>query len=68
MLAEVFVLELPQSKDRIRGADRFVRLNYEHPAHGLWGGISCRLYPRRQIIAYQTRHRGKSQPANSGHP
>ena len=36
MLAPDFVLEWPQTKERIRGADRFVRMNSEYPAHGRW--------------------------------
>jgi ketosteroid isomerase-like protein len=31
-----FVLEWPQSKERIRGVDKFIRKNQESPAHGLW--------------------------------
>lgn len=31
-----FVLEWPQSNERIRGAERFVRMNREYPAHGSW--------------------------------
>ncbi len=36
VLAADFVLEWPQSKERIRGAERFVRMNAEYPAHGRW--------------------------------
>lgn len=36
VLAEDFVLEWPQSKERIRGAERFARMNHEYPAHGRW--------------------------------
>jgi ketosteroid isomerase-like protein len=36
ILAPDFVLEWPQSRERIRGADRFVRMNQEYPAHGPW--------------------------------
>ena len=36
VLAPDFVLEWPQTKERIRGADRFVRMNAEYPAHGRW--------------------------------
>ncbi len=36
MLAPDFVLEWPQTTERIRGADRFVRMNSEYPAHGRW--------------------------------
>ena len=36
LLAPDFVLEWPQTKERIRGAERFVRMNAEYPAHGRW--------------------------------
>lgn len=36
VLAPEFVLEWPQSSERIRGAERFVRMNTEYPAHGPW--------------------------------
>jgi hypothetical protein len=36
VLAQQFVLEWPQTKERIRGPERFVRMNQEYPAHGPW--------------------------------
>jgi ketosteroid isomerase-like protein len=36
VLAPRFVLEWPQSGERIRGAERFARMNAEYPAHGPW--------------------------------
>jgi ketosteroid isomerase-like protein len=36
VLASTFVLEWPQSKECIRGAERFARMNREYPAHGRW--------------------------------
>jgi hypothetical protein len=36
VLAPEFVLEWPQSNERIRGAERFGRMNSEYPAHGRW--------------------------------
>jgi hypothetical protein len=36
VLAPEFVLEWPQSNERIRGAERFARMNREYPAHGPW--------------------------------
>jgi ketosteroid isomerase-like protein len=36
VLASDFVLEWPQSKERIRGADRFEQMNSEYPTHGPW--------------------------------
>ncbi|WP_457328690.1 nuclear transport factor 2 family protein [Rhizobacter sp. P5_C2] len=36
VLAPGFVLEWPQSNERIRGAENFARMNSEYPAHGPW--------------------------------
>ena len=36
VLAPAFVLEWPQSKERIRGAKGFAQLNQEYPTHGPW--------------------------------
>ena len=36
VLAPEFVLEWPQSKERIRGAENFARMNQEYPAYGPW--------------------------------
>ena len=36
VLASEFVLEWPQSNERIRGAERFARMNQEYPAQGAW--------------------------------
>src|SRR6516164_948321 len=36
ILAEQFVLEWPQTNERIRGAEHFARMNEEYPAHGPW--------------------------------
>jgi hypothetical protein len=36
VLSDDFVLEWPQSRERIRGAERFARMNDEYPAHGRW--------------------------------
>lgn len=36
VLSPEFVLEWPQSRERIRGAERFARMNAEYPAHGRW--------------------------------
>ena len=36
VLAPDFLLEWPQSKERIRGAERFAQMNQEYPAHGPW--------------------------------
>jgi ketosteroid isomerase-like protein len=44
VLAADFVLEWPQSKERIRGAERFARMNQEFPAHGPWQFTVHRLF------------------------
>jgi len=36
VLAPGFVLEWPQSNERIRGAANFARMNTEYPSHGPW--------------------------------
>ncbi|HWW06470.1 nuclear transport factor 2 family protein [Collimonas sp.] len=36
ILAEEFVLDWPQSNERIRGKDRFAAMNAEYPANGPW--------------------------------
>jgi len=44
VLAPEFVLEWPQSNERIRGADRFARMNREYVAHGRWQFTIVRLF------------------------
>jgi hypothetical protein len=44
VLAPGFVLDWPQSKERIRGAERFARMNREYPAHGPWRFAIVRLF------------------------
>jgi len=36
VLTDDFVLDWPQSNERIRGRDNFVLMNEEYPAHGRW--------------------------------
>lgn len=36
ILSDSYVLEWPQSKERIRGRDNFVAVNEEYPAQGRW--------------------------------
>lgn len=36
VLSPDFLLEWPQSRERIRGPERFALLNHEYPAHGPW--------------------------------
>jgi hypothetical protein len=44
ILAPEFVLEWPQSGERIRGSERFARMNQEYPAHGPWQFTIHRLF------------------------
>lgn len=43
VLAPEFVLDWPQSNERIRGAERFARMNQEYPANGSWAFTLNRL-------------------------
>jgi limonene-1,2-epoxide hydrolase len=36
VLADDYLLDWPQSNERIRGRDNFARMNTEYPAHGPW--------------------------------
>ena len=36
VLSDGFVMEWPQSRERIRGAATFAQMNAEYPAHGPW--------------------------------
>lgn len=36
VLAPDFICEWPQSKECIRGGERFARMNAEYPSHGPW--------------------------------
>jgi hypothetical protein len=52
VLAPEFVLEWPQSRERIRGAERFVRMNEEYPAHGPWQfTINCLFGGESQAVS-----------------
>jgi ketosteroid isomerase-like protein len=48
VLAHDFVLEWPQSNERIRGANNFARMNAEYPSHGPW------RFEIHRIVASQT--------------
>jgi hypothetical protein len=43
VLSPGFVLEWPQSKELIRGAERFAQMNAEYPSHGAWSFSINRL-------------------------
>jgi len=36
VLSPDFLLEWPQSNERVRGAEHFAQLNQQYPAHGPW--------------------------------
>jgi limonene-1,2-epoxide hydrolase len=36
LLADDYVLDWPQSNERIRGRDNFIAINETYPAHGKW--------------------------------
>jgi limonene-1,2-epoxide hydrolase len=36
LLSDSYILEWPQSKERIRGRENFVAVNEEYPAYGRW--------------------------------
>ena len=36
LLHEEYVLEWPQSRERVRGRENFVAINENYPAHGRW--------------------------------
>ncbi|HZE68307.1 MAG TPA: hypothetical protein VE135_02125 [Pyrinomonadaceae bacterium] len=42
-LSDDFVLDYPQSNERIRGRDNFAWMNEEYPAHGRWQFIVNRI-------------------------
>ena len=44
VLAPEFVLDWPQSNERIRGAARFAEMNEIYPAHGPWSFTIHRLF------------------------
>ena len=44
VLAPGFAVEWPQTRERIRGAERFVRMNVEYPAQGPWRFTIHRLF------------------------
>jgi ketosteroid isomerase-like protein len=53
VMAENFVLEWPQSKERIRGVDNFARMNNEYPATGRWHFRINRLVASAEEVVTQ---------------
>jgi len=39
ILSDDFVLEWPQSKERLRGRKNFAQMNEEYPTHGRWNFV-----------------------------
>jgi hypothetical protein len=44
LLDDMFVLEWPQSNERIRGGPRFAQMNREYVSHGPWQFTVARLF------------------------
>lgn len=53
VLAEDFVMEWPQSKERIRGAENFARMNAEYPTAGRWEFRINRLVASGETVVTQ---------------
>ncbi|WP_372526156.1 nuclear transport factor 2 family protein [Piscinibacter sp.] len=49
VLADDFVLEWPQSNERIRGREKFAAMNAEYPAHGPW------VFSINELVAHASR-------------
>lgn len=43
LLSDDYVLEWPQSNERIRGRDNFAAMNEQYPAHGRWNFVINRI-------------------------
>jgi ketosteroid isomerase-like protein len=63
VLATEFVLEWPQSNERIRGTENFVRMNAEYPAHGPWQFSIQRLVASPSEVVTQVAITDGSQAA-----
>ncbi len=55
VLADDFMVEWPQSGERIRGRDNFARMNAEYPAHGPWQFEIVRLFGEGPQIVSEVR-------------
>ena len=53
LLGEGFVMEWPQSGERIRGAENFARMNAEYPTSGRWQFQINRLVRDRDSVVTQ---------------
>lgn len=50
VLAPGFTLDWPQSGERLRGAERFARMNAEYPSHGPWRFAIARLVAQDDTV------------------
>jgi ketosteroid isomerase-like protein len=53
VLAPEFVMEWPQSRERIRGPERFCRMNAEYPTTGRWSFRINRLVAGGESVVTQ---------------
>jgi limonene-1,2-epoxide hydrolase len=53
VLGAEFVMEWPQSKERIRGAENFARMNSEYPTNGTWKFRINRLVAQGNAVVTQ---------------
>jgi limonene-1,2-epoxide hydrolase len=53
VLAPEFVMEWPQSRERIRGPERFSRMNAEYPTNGRWSFRINRLVAGGESVVTQ---------------
>jgi predicted SnoaL-like aldol condensation-catalyzing enzyme len=53
VLAPGFVMEWPQSRERIRGAEYFARMNAEYPTQGRWSFTINRLVCSGDVVVTQ---------------
>jgi ketosteroid isomerase-like protein len=53
VLAAEFVVEWPQSNERIRGAENFARMNSEYPTNGSWKFTINRLVTQGSTVVSQ---------------
>lgn len=54
VLAPEFVLDWPQTRERVRGVARFIQLNREYPAHGPWRFAVRRLVANGSEVVTDT--------------
>lgn len=65
LLAPGFVLEWPQSRERIRGPENFARMNAEYPSTGPWRFTLNRLVASGEEVVTQVSVTDGSQSAEA---